>query len=101
MNERIKDLAEQAELPVIDGMWDYNDREILRREDGEWRVATPAEIISLLFACEKGREKFAELIIRESMDLLEDYTTDINVGGIQYNVVGASETLQEHFGIEE
>ncbi len=54
MNKRIKDLAEQAELPVIDGMWDYNDREILRREDGEWRVATPAEIISLLFACEKG-----------------------------------------------
>ena len=65
MNERIKDLAEQAELPVIDGMWDYNDREILRREDGEWRVATPAEIISLLFACEKGREKFAELIVQE------------------------------------
>ena len=65
MNERIKELAEQAELPVIDGMWDYNDREILRREDGEWRVATPAEIISLLFACEKGREKFAQLIVRE------------------------------------
>ena len=101
MNERIRDLAEQAELPVIDGMWDYNDREILRREDGEWRVATPAEIISLLFACEKGREKFAELIIRESMDLLEDFTTDIYLGGIEYVVVGASETLQEHFGIEE
>ena len=65
MNERIKELAEQAELPVIDGMWDYNDREILRREDGEWRVATPAEIISLLIACEKGREKFAQLIIQE------------------------------------
>ena len=101
MNERIKDLAEQAELPVIDGMWDYNDREILRREDGEWRVATPAEIISLLFACEKGREKFAELIIRESMDLLKDFTNDIYLGGIEYVVVGASETLQEHFGIEE
>jgi len=100
MNERIKDLAEQAELPVIDGMWDYNDREILRREDGEWRVATPAEIISLLFECEKGREKFADLIIRECMDLLEDYTTDICVGGIEYKVVGASETLQEYFGLE-
>lgn len=101
MNERIRELAHQAELPVIDGMWDYNDREILRREDGEWRVATPAEIISLLFACEKGREKFAELIIRESMDLLEDFTNDIYLGGIEYVVVGASETLQEHFGIEE
>ena len=46
-------------------------------------------------------EKFAELIIRECMDLLEDYTTDIHVGGIQYNVVGASETLQEYFGLED
>lgn len=45
-------------------------------------------------------ERFAELIIRECMDLLEDYTTDIHVGGIQYNVVGASETLQEYFGVE-
>lgn len=46
-------------------------------------------------------EKFAELIIRKCMDLLEDYTTDIHVGGIQYNVVGASETLQEYFGLED
>jgi hypothetical protein len=47
------------------------------------------------------QEKFAKLIIRECMDLLEDYTTDIHVGGIQYNVVGASETLQEYFGLED
>ena len=45
-------------------------------------------------------EKFAELIIRECMDLLEDYTTDVHVGGIQYNVVSADETLQKHFGVE-
>ena len=50
---------------------------------------------------QEGLDLFAELIIRECMDLLEDYTTDINVGGIQYTVVGASETLQEHFGVEE
>jgi hypothetical protein len=47
------------------------------------------------------QEKFAELIIRECMDLLEDYTTDVHVGGIQYNVLSADETLQKHFGIEE
>jgi hypothetical protein len=46
------------------------------------------------------REKFAELIIRECMDLLEDYTTDVHVGGIQYNVLSAYETLQKHFGVE-
>jgi hypothetical protein len=45
-------------------------------------------------------EKFAELIVRECMDLLEDYTTDVNVGGIQYNVLSAYETLQKHFGVE-
>ncbi len=45
-------------------------------------------------------EKFAELIIRECMDLLEDYTTDVHVGGIQYNVLSAEETLQKHFGVE-
>jgi hypothetical protein len=51
--------------------------------------------------CEWVFEKFAELIIRECMKLLEDYTTDVNVGGIQYNVLSADETLQKHFGIEE
>ena len=45
-------------------------------------------------------EKFAELIVRECMDLLEDYTTDVHVGGIQYNVLSAEETLQKHFGLE-
>ena len=34
------------------------------------------------------------------MDLLEDYTTDVHVGGIQYNVLSADETLQKHFGVE-
>lgn len=106
MNERIKDLAEQAELPVIDGMWDYNDREILRREDGEWRVATPAEIISLLFACEKGREKFAELIIQECAtaithdDLAKDCGTfmmDSYAKGMRYS----AHLIKEHFGVEE
>ena len=94
MNERIKELAEQAELPVIDGMWDYNDREILRREDGEWRVATPAEIISLLFACEKGREKFAQLIVRECADLFEVEWGDEKLTG---NDVGY--VVKKHFGV--
>ena len=80
MNERIRELAKQA-----DGVFIH-------------KLITGAKQYTFL---EKDLEKFAELIVRECMDLLEDYTTDINVGGIQYNVVGASETLQEHFGIEE
>ena len=72
MNERIRELAEQAGLPVIDGEWDYNDREILCQVDGEWRVATPSEIISVLFDCEKGREKFAELIVEECANVADE-----------------------------
>jgi len=78
MNPLIKNLAEQAELPTIDGEWDYNDREILRRENGEWRVATSSEIIAVLFECEKGREKFAELIVRECLSNMENCDGDLD-----------------------
>ena len=71
MNERIRELALQADL-----------------------MRYPSDSINIRI------EKFAELIIRECMDLLEDYTTDVHVGGIQYNVLSAEETLQKHFGLE-
>ncbi len=74
MNQRIKDIFDQACFET-----DYDDVQNLR----------------------ETMDRFAELIVRECMDLLEDYTTDIHVGGIQYNVVGASETLQEYFGLED
>ncbi len=95
MNQRIRELAEQTELPVIDGEWDYNDREILRREDGEWRVATPAEIISLLFACEKGREKFAQLIVRECIDTVSDCSIEYCT---RPQIVSE---IKQHFGVRE
>lgn len=71
MNERIRELALQADL-----------------------MRYPSDSINIRI------EKFAELIIRECMDLLEDYTTDVHVDGIQYNVLSADETLQKHFGLE-
>ena len=67
MNERIKELMEQAGI----------------------------------FENQYTTEKFALLIVRECMDLLEDYTTDVHVGGIAYNIVSAEETLQKHFGVGE
>ena len=76
MNPRIRELAKQS------GIWEYYEINEGVGED------------------EKHLEKFAELIIRECMDLLEDYTTDVHVGGIQYNVLSAEETLQKHFGLE-
>jgi hypothetical protein len=71
MNQRIQELALQADL-----------------------IRYPSDLINIKI------EKFAELIVRECMDLLEDYTTDVHVGGIQYNVLSADETLQKHFGVE-
>jgi hypothetical protein len=76
MNSRLEDLMYRAGL-TAQGCWDSMD-------DYDHRAI----------------EKFAELIIRECMDLLEDYTTDVHVGGIQYNVLSAEETLQKHFGVE-
>ena len=55
----------------------------------------------LVYWPNKELDRVAELLVRECMDLLEDFTNDIHLGGIEYVVVGASETLQEHFGIEE
>jgi len=77
MNERIKELFVQA-------------LEEFKAENKYATIIVPNPL----------QEKFAELLIRECMDLLEDYTTDVHVGGIQYNVVSAEETLQKHFGLE-
>ena len=82
MNERFKELAVQSDL------W-----RMLEEYSWEFGSCDPEK--------DCGRiEKFAELIVRECMDLLEDYTTDVHVGGIQYNVLSAEETLQKHFGLE-
>ena len=101
MNERIRQLAEQAGIPAIDGVWDYNDREILCQVDGEWRVATPSEIISVLFDCEKGKEKFAELIVRECARIAQNTDLEDVEGGDSAVLRAAGEQIQKHFGVEE
>ena len=83
MNERIRELAEQA-IIVLD------NHNLIEEEE-----------LKKMYIPDCFSEKFAELIVQECMDLLEDFTNDIYLGGIEYVVVGASETLQEHFGIEE
>ena len=101
MNKRIEELAEQAGLPVIDGMWDYNDREILCRENGEWRVATPVEIISVLFECEKGREKFAELIVEECIVIMNREIDEEESKEKNRTISDMMDLLEKHFGVEE
>lgn len=49
-------------------------------------------------------EKFAELIIRECMELVEDGVIDLEIGRSSEGVViiptGAAEVIAEHFGVE-
>ena len=72
MNERIQRLAEQAGIPAIDGKWDYNDRNLLVKEDGEWRVAQLSEIISTMIQSERGLNKFAQLIVEECANVADE-----------------------------
>jgi hypothetical protein len=99
MNERIKELAEQAGIPVIEGHWDYNDREILVKNDGEWRKALPSEIIHTMFQSEKGLEKFAELLIKECVQTIQKCS--YNSGDEwEWGLEIAENAIKERFGIE-
>ena len=103
MNERIRQLAEQAGIPAIDGVWDYNDRNLLVKDGGEWRTAVPSEIIGTMINSEKGLEKFAELIVRECMNRVR--SRQQFAGEDQQNVTQAFDLLvydlESHFGVEE
>ena len=96
MNERIRQLAEQAGIPAIDGVWDYNDRNLLVKDGGEWRTAVPSEIIGTMINSEKGLEKFAELIVRECAKSVNDWYHNhdkIHSDPMSY--------VLAHFGVEE
>lgn len=101
MNERIRELAEQAGIPAIDEVWDYNDRNLLVKDNGEWRSAVPSEIISTMIQSERGLEKFAELIVRECVKVMYDNAIerkippDINQTPTHYAIA-----VLEHFGVE-
>ena len=76
MNERIQELAYQAE---------------------DWAIAHKAEHGSAYFHVEYTR-KFAELIVRECMALCKT-----SVGNADYNTgrLHCLENIKEHFGVEE
>ena len=94
MNERIRELAEQAGIPAIDGEWDYNNRTLLVKDNNEWRPAVPSEIISTMIQSERGLEKFAQLIVQECIDCLKPLSRN-------HSMVGAAQdTIKEHFGVE-
>ena len=77
MNERIKQLAEQAQQYV-----EYTTPQGL-----EWLPAF--------------KEKFAELIVRECANIVEGFTIEQEVALDDYEEYEASDVLKEHFGVKE
>jgi hypothetical protein len=93
MNERIQELADEAGIPAIDGKWDYNDRNLLVKEDGEWRVAQLSEIISTMIQSERGLNKFAQLIVEECANVADE-------NYIQRGSRTCGLAIRLHFGVE-
>jgi hypothetical protein len=86
MNERIRELAEQAANQVSDD---------LRIEDeAKWYSDLPMDQ-------ERFQEKFAELIVRECLGIVDDAerggSNDIWDNAVKF----IRRDLQEHFGVEE
>ena len=73
MNERILELADKA-IEDMPGAWNIPDE-----------------------FC----KKFAELIVRECMMLVEGFESIQQVGQAEYVDYEASAVLKEHFGVEE
>jgi|LakMenE18May11ns_1017448.scaffolds.fasta_scaffold8308247_1 hypothetical protein len=74
MNERIKQLAEQCQIETY---------------------AVNGELIEIGF----DAEKFAELIVRECMDVC--YRTDTEYEGHKVKSTVIASKVAEHFGVEE
>jgi len=94
MNQRIRELSEQAGIPAIDGEWDYNNRTLLVKYNNEWRPAVPSEIISTMIQSERGLEKFAQLIIEECANVADE--NYIHRGSRTCGLA-----IRLHFGVEE
>ena len=77
MNERIKELAEQAGCKVMD--------------DGEWYIPSATGLEKIVYTKGIGLEKFAESIVKECMEVVAKKCASPTA----YNA------LAEHFGVEE
>ena len=83
MNERIKELAEQAKLKTE--LWNNPEPFVIYKED----VNYPG-----------GLEKFAELIIRECAQVSEDDITDGDACCTN-TADRIARQIKKHFGVEE
>lgn len=93
MNERIRELCLRADIPEIDGCWDYNDRSVMTRDSqtDQWREATPVEIMSTLLRLEQGINRLVPAVVRECANALDDGDMD---------GVWSRNVLDQHFGLK-
>ena len=101
MNERIRQLAEQAGCKVMD--------------DGEWYIPSAAGLEKIVYTQGTGLEKFAELIVKECIKLTmneklrysssynkkSDWTKQLMMIHCATSMDNYKILLQEHFGVEE
>jgi len=86
MNERIRELAVQAGCKVM---------------DGEWYIPSATGLEKIVYTKEIGLEKFAQLIVRECISIVDDAerggSNEIWDNAVKF----IRRDLQEHFGVEE
>ena len=93
MNERIRELAEQAGCKVMD--------------DGEWYIPSATGVEKIVYSKGIGLEKFAELLVKECMTQIQQ-VREIKAGhagpeytqGFDDGMFVAISTIEEHFGVE-
>jgi hypothetical protein len=81
MNERIKELTKQAGISIL---YEYDGY------DGHAAVANLTDI-----------EKFAELIVRECIGIVEKNESEMHYDNGMYPVYPTVCEIREHFGVEE
>ena len=84
MNERIKELAEQAGCKVM---------------DGEWYIPSATGLEKIVYSKGIGLEKFAELIVQECIDIIAPYTIRMSRPGEEY--LHPILEIKKNFGVKE
>lgn len=96
MNERIRELAEQAKVDAgtLFAEMLCNDSEVNEKIAEAWN-SQPQEVRTRIFqTIEQNQKKFAELIVRECVECLKPLSRN-------HSMVGAAQdTIREHFGVE-
>ena len=92
MNERLKQLAEQAGMALKPRrLYDDNDPDGYLESDLDY-LDNNLEATRVFF--EGGLEKFAEMIVRECIAMADEFEIEVNRSGLV-------DRMKEHFGVEE